>query len=93
MFETVGYVIRNKKDFYKFLKKNKNTYYAETMYNVKASDWEFLFDKYKIDGNLNNFLRFTINPIVMIVHGHEVAVMDYDKAVQANIKLIKRGLL
>lgn len=93
MLETVGYVIRNKKDFYKFLKKNKNTYYAETMYSVKASDWEFLFDKYKIDGNLNNFFRFKINPIVIVVRGHEVAFMDYDKAVQANIKLIKRGLL
>ena len=53
MLETVGYVIKNKKDFYKFLKKNKNTYYAETMYNVKASDWEFLFDKYKIDLNVD----------------------------------------
>lgn len=90
MSQTVGYIIRNKKDFEKFYLANKYVYWTKTLYQIKLSDWDNLFETYGGKNLLNKVgLTSSIKPMVIIKKGFDITITPLEVAKKLDIELIK----
>lgn len=90
MSQAVGYIIKNKKDFEKFYSQHKHVFWTKTLYQIKLSDWDNIFQTYGGNNVLNKVgLTSSIKPMVIVKKGFDISITPLEVAKKLDIELIK----